>query len=299
MDLQQQKQELLTKKQSLKEEIEQRIQTESHLRHKQKELEETIDHLNQAQDRLVQSEKMAALGGLVAGITHEVNTPVGISVTATSFLEERLNRLNTAYQTKTLTPKMLEEFLDEAQQSTRLLESNLGRASELIASFKQIAVDQASEAIRTINLCEYIHEITRSLQPHFKKTRHQIEVNCADNIILDCPAGAISQIFTNLLMNSLIHGFEHKEQGLIRITVLADDNTIDIRYTDNGKGVEAEQLAQLFHPFFTTKRDQGGSGLGTHITYNLVRQTLGGSIEVTSEPNQGLHYHILFPRKLK
>lgn len=299
MDLQQQKQELMNKKQSLKEEIEQRIQTELNLRHKQKELEETIDHLNQAQDRLVQSEKMAALGGLVAGITHEVNTPVGISVTATSFLEERLNRLNTAYQSKTLTPKMLEEFLDEAQQSTHLLASNLGRASELIASFKQIAVDQASEAIRTINLCEYIHEIIRSLQPHIKKTRHHIEVNCADNILLDCPAGAISQIFTNLLMNSLIHGFEHIEQGLIRITVLEDNEHIDIRYTDNGKGVEAEQLAQLFHPFFTTKRDQGGSGLGTHITYNLVRQTLGGSIEVMSEPGHGLHYHIVFPKKLK
>lgn len=298
MDLQQQKQELLNKKQSLKEEIEQRRQTELNLRQKQKELEDTIEHLNQAQDRLVQSEKMAALGGLVAGITHEVNTPVGISVTATSFLEERLTRLNNAYQTKTLTPKMLEEFLDEAQQSTHLLESNLGRASELIASFKQIAVDQASEAIRTINLCEYIHEIIRSLQPHFKKTRHQIEVNCADNIILDCPAGAISQIFTNLLMNSLIHGFEHLEQGQIRITVLEDNNNIDIRYADNGKGLEEEQLAKLFHPFFTTKRDQGGSGLGTHITYNLVRQTLGGSIEVSSEPGQGLHYHIWFPKKL-
>lgn len=297
MDLQQQKQELLHKKQSLKEEVEQRKQTELDLRHKQKELQETIDHLNQAQDRLVQSEKMAALGGLVAGITHEVNTPVGISVTATSFLQERLTRLSLAYQGKTLTPRMLEEFLDEAQQSANLLESNLSRASELIASFKQIAVDQASEAIRTINLCEYIHEIIRSLQPHFKKTRHQIEVNCADNIILDCPAGAISQIFTNLLMNSLIHGFERMEQGQIRITVLDDNDNIDIRYADNGKGLEEEQLSQLFHPFFTTKRDQGGSGLGTHITYNLVRQTLGGHIEVNSEPGQGLHYHIWFPKK--
>ncbi len=298
MDLQQQKQELLQKEQSLKEEIEQRRQTELDLRHKQKELEETIQHLNQAQDRLVQSEKMAALGGLVAGITHEVNTPVGISVTATSFLQERLTKLNNAYQTKTLTPKMLDEFLDEAQQSTHLLASNLGRASDLIASFKQIAVDQTSEAIRTINLCEYIHEIIRSLQPHFKKTRHQVEVNCADNIILDCPAGAISQIFTNLLMNSLIHGFEHQEQGLIRITIFADNDNIDIRYADNGKGLEQEQLSKLFHPFFTTKRDQGGSGLGTHITYNLVRQTLNGSIEVSSEPGKGLHYHILFPKKL-
>jgi len=299
MDLQQQKQELLQKKQSLKEEIEQRRQTELDLRQKQKELEETIDNLNQAQDRLVQSEKMAALGGLVAGITHEVNTPVGIGVTATSFLAERISQLANTYREKSLTPKMLEEFLSEAQQSTELLQSNLSRASELIASFKQIAVDQASEATRTINLCEYIHEIMRSLQPHFKKTRHQVEINCADNIILDCPAGAISQIFTNLLMNSLIHGFENMEQGQIRITVTDDSNNIDIRYTDNGKGLNAEQLGKLFHPFFTTKRDQGGSGLGTHITYNLVRQTLGGSIEVTSEPGQGLHYHIWFPKKLK
>ena len=297
MDLQQQKQELLQNKQALREEIEQRRQTELNLLARQRELQETIDTLNQAQDRLVQSEKMAALGGLVAGITHEVNTPVGIGVTATSFLAERLHQLEHAFREKTLTPKMLEDFLSEASQSTDLLQSNLQRASELIASFKQIAVDQASEAIRTINLCEYLHEIIRSLQPHFKKTQHQIEVNCADNIILDCPAGAISQIFTNLLMNSLIHGFENMAQGQIRITVIDDADNIEIRYSDNGKGLSAGQLEKLFHPFFTTKRDLGGSGLGTHIAYNLVRQTLSGSIEASSEPGAGLHYHICFPKK--
>ncbi|MFN3709910.1 MAG: ATP-binding protein [Alishewanella aestuarii] len=297
MDLQQQKQELLQKKQALREEIEQRRQTELDLRQKQRELQDTIDNLNQAQDRLVQSEKMAALGGLVAGITHEVNTPVGIGVTATSFLAERLRQLEQAFREKTLTPKMLEDFLSEAGQSTDLLQSNLSRASELIASFKQIAVDQASEAIRTINLCHYIHEIIRSLQPHFKKTKHQLEVNCAENIILDCPAGAISQIFTNFLMNSLIHGFEGIEQGLIRITVTDDADNIDIHYSDNGIGLSEAQLEKLFHPFFTTKRDQGGSGLGTHIAYNLVRQTLGGSIEANSSPGKGLHYHINFPKK--
>ncbi|EHR40133.1 sensor histidine kinase [Alishewanella jeotgali] len=299
MDLQQQKQELLKNKQALREEIEQRRQTELDLLKQQKELQDTIDSLNQAQDRLVQSEKMAALGGLVAGITHEVNTPVGIGVTATSFLAERLKQLDTAFSQKTLTPTMLQEFLSEATQGTELLQSNLSRASELIASFKQIAVDQTSEAIRTINLADYLREIIRSLQPHFKKTQHQIEVNCADNIILDCPAGAISQIFTNFLMNSLLHGFEGMTQGQIRITVIDDADNIEIRYSDNGKGLDAEQLAQLFHPFFTTKRDQGGSGLGTHIAYNLVRQTLGGSIEADSKPGAGLHYHICFPKKLR
>lgn len=299
MDLQQQKQELETKQQALREEIERRRHTEDALRSKQVELEKLVNDLRQAQDRLVQSEKMAALGGLVAGITHEVNTPVGIGVTATSFLAEKLQLLEQAYQDKSLTPKVLENFMQEAKQSTELLNTNLQRASELIASFKQIAVDQTSEAIRTIQLQEYLNEIIRSLQPHFKKTKHHIEVNCPENLVLSCPAGAISQIFTNLLMNSLIHGFEHIEEGNINITVVDEGNVVDITYSDNGKGLNTEQLEQLFHPFFTTKRDQGGSGLGTHITYNLVRQTLGGSIQVRSELGQGLAYHIRFPKILK
>ena len=299
MDLQQQKQELEVKQQILREEIERRRHTEDALRGKQSELEKYVEELKQAQDRLVQSEKMAALGGLVAGITHEVNTPVGIGVTATSFLAEKLQALAVSYKDKTLTPKTLEHFIEEATQGTELLQSNLIRASELIASFKQIAVDQTSEAVRTINLADYLHEIIRSLQPNFKKTRHHIEVNCPDNIMLSCPAGAISQIFTNLLMNSLIHGFEDMEDGLVRITVLDEGDNVDIKYSDNGKGLTAEQLEKLFHPFFTTKRDQGGSGLGTHITYNLIRQTLGGSVHVSSEPGKGLHYHICFPKKLK
>ncbi len=299
MDLQRQKQELEVKQHSLREEIERRRHTEDALRGKQTELEKIVDDLKQAQDRLVQSEKMAALGGLVAGITHEVNTPVGIGVTATSFLAEKLQGLATAYKDKTLTPKTLEHFIEEATQGTELLQSNLLRASELIASFKQIAVDQTSEAVRTICLADYLHEIIRSLQPNFKKTQHQIEVNCPDNIILSCPAGAISQIFTNLLMNSLIHGFEDMDEGLVRITVLDEENNVDIKYSDNGKGLSPEQLEKLFHPFFTTKRDEGGSGLGTHITYNLVRQTLGGSIQVSSELGKGLHYHICFPKNLK
>lgn len=298
MDLQQQKQQLEIKQQSLKEEIERRRHIEDALRNKQSELESLVDDLKQTQDRLVQSEKMAALGGLVAGITHEVNTPVGIGVTATSFLSEKIQALQKAYQDKTLSPRNLEQFIAEASETACLLESNLNRASDLIASFKQIAVDQTSEAIRTIQLSTYLQEIIRSLLPHFKKTKHQIEVNCPKDLQLTCPAGAISQIFTNLLMNSLIHGFEDMEQGEIRITVLDEGDDIDIRFSDNGKGLNDEQLEKLFHPFFTTKRGAGGSGLGTHITYNLVRQTLKGSIDVNSEPGKGLHYHIRFPKKL-
>ncbi len=298
MDLQQQKYELEKQKLALTEEIELRRHTEQELLTKQSELQRYVDELNLAQERLVGSEKMAALGGLVAGITHDINTPVGIGVTATSFLEERLNQLEQAYQDKNLSPKALEEFINEARQSTSLLSSNLARASELVASFKQIAVDQASEAVRTINMKEYLGEVIRSLNPKLKKTRHHINLECPDDLVLNTPAGAISQIFTNLIMNSLIHGFEGIHSGQIDIQVKEEGDRVDIIFKDNGRGVSPEQLGKLFDPFFTTKRDQGGSGLGTHITFNLVKQTLGGEIEVSSTQGEGLRYHIVIPKDL-
>ena len=299
MDLQQQKYELEKQKLTLTEEIDLRRQTEQELLTKQKELERYLDELNMAQERLVGSEKMAALGGLVAGITHDINTPVGIGVTATSFLQERLHQLEAAYQAKTLSPKALEEFINEAKQSTSLLTTNLDRASELVESFKQIAVDQASEAVRTINFKEYLAEVVRSLHPKIKKTKHDINISCPEDLTLNLPAGAISQIFTNLIMNSLIHGFEGIDKGSIDIEITDDNDDVRILYRDNGRGVSAVQLEKLFDPFFTTKRDQGGSGLGTHITLNLVKQTLNGDIEVTSEEGKGLVYEISFPKNMQ
>jgi len=298
MDLQQQKYELEKQKLVLTEEVDLRRHTEEELLTKQKELERYLDELSLAQERLVGTEKMAALGGLVAGITHDINTPIGIGVTAISFLQERLNTLENAYKEKTLSPKALEEFINEAKQSTSLLTTNLDRASELIASFKQIAVDQASEAVRTINFKDYLNEVILSLHPKLKKTKHTINLQCPDDLVLNLPAGAISQIFTNLIMNSIIHGFDNIAKGKIDINISADETLLIIDYTDNGNGVTKEQLAKLFDPFFTTKRDQGGSGLGTHITFNLVKQTLSGSIEASSEPGKGLHYHIEFPKNM-
>ncbi|MBC7009638.1 sensor histidine kinase [Pseudoalteromonas sp. BZK2] len=298
MDLQQQKYELEKQKLTLTEEIDLRKQTEQELITKQTELQRYVDELNLAHERLVGSEKMAALGGLVAGITHDVNTPIGIGVTATSFLQERLDQIEAAYKEKTLSPKALEEFINDAKQSTSLLTSNLDRASELVASFKQIAVDQASEAVRTINFKEYLGEVIRSLHPKLKKTSHHINLDCPEDLTLNLPAGAISQIFTNLIMNALIHGFEGIESGIIDIIIKDEEDEVVIDFKDNGNGVSEHQLEKLFDPFFTTKRDQGGSGLGTHITLNLVKQTLGGDIEVTSEVGKGLHYHISFPKNM-
>ncbi|HEA15015.1 MAG: ATP-binding protein [Pseudoalteromonas prydzensis] len=298
MDLQQQKYELEKQKLTLTEEIDLRRHTEQELLTKQTEMQRYVDELNMAQERLVGSEKMAALGGLVAGITHDINTPVGIGVTATSFLQERLLQIETAYKNKTLSPKALEEFINDAKQSTSLLTTNLDRASELVASFKQIAVDQASEAVRTINLKEYLGEVIRSLHPKIKNTSHHINLDCPADLTLNLPAGAISQIFTNLIMNSLIHAFDGISNGIIDIAIKNEDDQVIIDFKDNGNGVTEQQLEKLFDPFFTTKRDQGGSGLGTHITFNLVKQTLSGEIDVTSSPGQGLHYHISFPKDM-
>ncbi|MBW4967757.1 MULTISPECIES: ATP-binding protein [unclassified Pseudoalteromonas] len=298
MELQQQKYELEKQKIVLTDEIDLRRSTEQELLTKQTESQRYIDELKLAQERLVGTEKMAALGGLVAGITHDINTPIGIGVTAVSFLEERLNKLESAYAEKTLSPKALEEFINEAKQSTSLLTTNLDRASDLIASFKQIAVDQASEAVRTINFKDYVNEVIRSLHPKLKKTSHTINLQCPDDLVLNLPAGAISQIFTNLIVNSLIHGFEGKTNGVMDITITSDEKNLTIDYKDNGNGVQPDQLEKLFNPFFTTKRDEGGSGLGTHIMFNLVKQTLSGSIEATSEPGEGLHYFIQFPKNM-
>ncbi|MFY8328704.1 ATP-binding protein [Pseudoalteromonas sp. ZZD1] len=298
MDLQQQKYELEKQKLTLTEEVDLRRHTEQELLTKQKEMQRYVDELNIAQERLVGSEKMAALGGLVAGITHDINTPVGIGVTATSFLQERLMQIEAAYKDKTLSPKALEEFINDAKQSTSLLTSNLDRASELVASFKQIAVDQASEAVRTINFKEYLGEVIRSLHPKIKNTSHHINLDCPEDLTLNLPAGAISQIFTNLIMNSLIHGFDGVNNGVIDILIKDDDSQVIIDFKDNGNGVSEQQLEKLFDPFFTTKRDQGGSGLGTHITFNLVKQTLSGEIEASSSPGNGLHYHISFPKNM-
>ncbi|EWH09755.1 Signal transduction histidine kinase [Catenovulum agarivorans DS-2] len=296
LDLEEQKKELEGSRNELRQGIETRKRAEQALLTKQKELEASLNELKSAQGQLVESEKMASLGGLVAGIAHDVNTPIGVSVTASSYLTEQVKLLNRHFEDKTLTPKHLQKFLNDANESIALITSNLKRASDLVASFKQIAVDQASEAIRDIELNYYVHDIIKSLNPQLKKTQHQINVSCPDKLDMRCPAGAISQIFTNLIMNSVIHGFERIKQGRIDIKIEDLGDEIKIDYQDNGKGVTQEVLNKLFDPFFTTKREKGGSGLGTHITYNLVRQTLNGTISASSELGKGLHYTITIPK---
>ena len=297
LDLEQQKDELMVNQRELRQENENRQYIEDELRKRNNELAESMDTLRMAKDQLVESERMASLGGLVAGIAHDVNTPLGVGVTAASFLQERIKNLHSAYEDKSLTGKTMTAFLDEAQQTTDLLLGNLNRASELISSFKQVAVDQTSEAERDVDLKGYIQEVIQSLAPSFKKTSHKIEIHCPEDLVIRCAPGVIAQIFTNMIMNSLIHGFESKDQGLIKIDVRLVKGEVVIHFEDNGKGLSAENLERHFDAFFTTKRGKGGSGLGTHIMYNLVTQTLGGRIHASSVEGEGLEYEIRFPMK--
>ena len=299
LSLEQQKDELIANQRELRQENENRQYIEDELRKRNAELANSMGNLQLAKDQLAESERMASLGGLVAGITHDVNTPLGVGVTAASFLQERLGNLKTSFEEKSLTTKNMENFINEAEQTANLLLTNLNRASELIASFKQVAVDQTSETEREINLNDYIRDIIKSLKPSFKHSNHEIVVNCPEDLYIRCAPGAIAQIVTNMIVNSLVHGFEDTNDGKISLDVSADNNTIEMRYRDNGKGLSNDDLDKLFDAFFTTKRGEGGSGLGTHIMYNLVTQSLSGHIEAQSKPGDGLQYTIRFPMKGK
>lgn len=272
-----------------------RIKTESLLEQTQIQ----SDILKKQQKQLVESEKMSSLGGLVAGVAHEINTPVGIGVTTASSMESKAKKFSELYKTGKVSRADFEKFIENMVSSSSLLLSNLHRAAELIQSFKQVAVDQSSEQPRQFSLKEYIDEVLASLAPKIKKTQHQVNVTCQQDFTINSIPGALSQITTNLIMNSLQHGFENIEKGLITIDIKKEKSNAHLIYQDNGCGMSEENLKKIFEPFFTTKRGQGGSGLGMHIVYNLASQTLNGSINCTSTMDKGTTFDLIFPCNLK
>lgn len=251
-------------------------------------------HLKLTQNELVQTEKMAALGRLVAGISHEINTPIGIGVTAASHLKQEVEGFNKDYKNETLTQSSFESFISTAVQSSDIILTNMDRAAQLIQSFKQISVDQSSDEVRSFYLKAYLNSIVTSLMPTLKSTGHTIEIICSESIQIESNPGVFYQIFSNLIMNSVIHGFEEKEHGQIVIVVNKEPHDLEITYKDDGKGIDKEGLAKIFDPFFTTKRDMGGSGLGTHIVYNLVTQKLNGTITASSHVGKDLTFNMHF-----
>ncbi len=252
--------------------------------------------LREAQGELVRQEKLASLGRLVAGVAHEINTPLGICVTATSHLVQELKLTREELAAGEMTAESLESFFDIVDQSLRIMTTNTQRAAALVRSFKQVAVDQSSDAIRSFNLLTYLNEVLLSLQPKLKGRPVKVAVDCATDVVLDSFPGAVSQIVTNMVVNSLVHGFEREQAGNIRLRASCADGMVSFEYADDGAGMDAETLGKLFDPFFTTRRGTGGSGLGAHILYNLATGPLGGTIRVESAPGEGLKYFLRFPQ---
>lgn len=259
-------------------------------------LNTALNQLQQAQGELVRQEKLASLGRLVAGVAHEINTPLGICVTATSHLVEELRLTRAELGAGELTEESLDSFLDILDQSLRIMTTNTQRAAALVRSFKQVAVDQSSDDIRNFNLRTYLNEVLLSLQPKLKGRPIKVEFDCATDLVLESYPGAVSQIVTNMVVNSLVHGFEQDQPGRITMQAICEDEMVTLSYADDGAGMDQQTLDQLFDPFFTTKRGNGGSGLGAHILYNLVTGPLGGSVRVSSAPGAGLQYVLRFPR---
>jgi two-component system, NtrC family, sensor kinase len=269
--------------------------SQSILEKKSSDLEQAFQELKMMQDKLVESEKMSALGTLVAGVAHEINTPVGTSITLASTLADETAALMSALTQGQLKRSVFRAYLDTAAESSQLLLANLNRAGDLVQSFKQVAVDQASLERRTFRIKAYLKEIVLSLSPHLRKTHHAMSVTGDEALEIDSYPGAIAQIVTNLITNSLIHAFAPGERGQLQFVVATEDNYLCITYRDNGCGIPAENLSKIFNPFFTTGRAQGGTGLGLHIVYNLVTQTLGGQIDVWSELGQGSQFQLRLP----
>ncbi|MGH8442539.1 MAG: two-component regulator propeller domain-containing protein [Nevskiaceae bacterium] len=261
------------------------------------DLEQALMRLRLTQAQLVQSEKMASLGSLVAGVAHEINTPVGVGVTAASTLHEWAVRLQRLHADGTLTRSELERFIGVTGDSTTILMTNLQRAAELIRSFKQVAVDQSSGERRRFRLKAYIDEVLLSLAPRLNHTDLAVAVDCPPEVELDSYPGALAQILTNLITNSLVHAFPDGRRGHIRIGARAEPGGVVLRYADDGIGIEPETLKRIYDPFFTTRRGAGGSGLGMHIVYNLVTQRLGGTIDASSVVGQGATFDVRFPQQ--
>lgn len=261
-----------------------------------RDLAGALAELRRAQSQLVEQEKMAALGGLVAGVAHEINTPIGIGVTAASHLEAATRDFIRRFREGQLTRSELQGFLDVAGESADLILRNLERADRLIRSFKQVAVDQGSEDRRQIDLGQYIDEILVAWQPRLRKSSHQVICDIPAGLQIETLPGAIYQVISNLVQNALTHAFAGRDGGgTIRISARAEGERVRLEFSDDGVGMDEAVRQRVFEPFFTTRRGSGGSGLGLHIVYNLVTQALGGSIECKAKPGAGVSFVIELP----
>ncbi|MBF0614501.1 MAG: PAS domain S-box protein [Magnetococcales bacterium] len=270
---------------------------EERIQERTRKLEHHVAELHRYQEQLIRSERMAALGTMVAGLSHEINTPIGIGYTASTHLQAQLATLGACCRQEPLRNEVLAKFMLDANEAVRLIVTNLARTNDLVHSFKGVAVDQTSETKRQIRLKEYLEQIILSLRPQLRTCAHRIAIDCPDQLEWSTWPGSLAQIITNLILNSLIHAFPPGKIGVIIIQVTSEDpKHLTLIYQDNGQGMTPEVRKQIFEPFFTTRRNAGGSGLGMHVVYNIVTQQMGGSIACESTEGKGVTFRMRFPR---
>ncbi|HLO77966.1 MAG TPA: HAMP domain-containing sensor histidine kinase [Magnetospirillum sp.] len=262
------------------------------------EAEEALTRLREAQETLVQAEKLASLGALVGGVAHEINTPVGIALSCASHLADATAHMRKLFEADDIGIDDFERYMDTAADTSQLILGNCERAAELIRSFKQVAVDRTSAERRQFNLAAYIAETLTSLKPRIRQAGHQVEISCPPDLDMDGYPGALSQVLTNFVMNSIVHGYDEGQSGLLSITVEeCAPGQIRLVYADDGRGIADEHRNRIFDPFFTTRRGSGGTGLGLHIVYNLVTGPLEGQVSVDADGGHGTRFVLLFPRR--
>ncbi len=261
------------------------------------ELGLSLSTVKSMQSELVRSEKMAALGSLVAGVAHELNTPIGNCVMVASTLKHQINSILTDLSTGNMRRSSLEQYLHSSMLGTEMLELNLSRAAELIGSFKRVAVDRTSDQRRVFDLSQTLTEILMTSVPMYKKTTYKMETDLAEGIQMDSYPGSLGQVITNFISNSLAHAFEGRATGTMWLCSLAlEDDKVEISFSDNGIGIALQHQRRVFDPFFTTKLGQGGSGLGMNIVYNIVTEVLGGTVTLSSSFDSGTTFRLVLPR---
>lgn len=291
----QQKEEIEAQRDELQDQHDYILDQKEEIENQKNALAASLTKLQSAQKKLVESEKMAALGSLVAGVAHEINTPIGIGLAASTTMHNKSIKIEELFSNKSMKMSDLTTYIDTATHACDLILSNLNRTAELVKSFKQVSIDNMTEQKRDFVLDLYIDDVIRSLAPKIKHRPIKVSVDCPKDLTLCSYPGAFAQIFTNFILNSLVHGFAETEPGLIQISVLDDKRNLTIQYSDTGKGVPEKNIPKIFDPFFTTNM-QHGTGLGMNITYNLITQKLNGEISLESAEGKGVLFTIVIPR---
>lgn len=259
------------------------------------ELRDTLNHLRNTQSQLLESEKLASVGGMMSGLAHELNTPVGIAVTAVSSMVNVIGSLEEKLAAKTLGQQELTSSLTHLEEGANIALGNLNRTAQLVKSFKDVAVDRATGDVRRINIREYLGEILEYMKPSYKRSSHDIQLRCDDALTMTTVPGSLSQVVINLLSNSLMHAFDEGVPGHILIEVERRAEGIYLVYEDDGRGIAEEEREKVFESFFTTRKGTGGTGLGLHLVSNIVSQQLGGSIRLTASEAGGARFEITLP----